>query len=179
MIILLNKLHDLLDSQNIWHRTFAVKRNEFLKRGGTMDTNLYFIVTGSVRMFVDDGIEEKTLRFGYEGNFIGAIDSQLTEKPSPIYIQALKETRVKSVLKEDLDNLKKHSSEALTLWTQILESLVYQQMEREYDLLTQSPTERYQRVLKRSPQLFQLIPHKYIASYLRMTPETLSRIKKS
>ena len=52
-------------------------------------------------------------------------------------------------------------------------------MERELDLLTSSPHERIQRVLKRSPQVFQEIPAKYIASYLRMTPETLSRILNS
>jgi len=63
-------------------------------------------------------------------------------------------------------------------WQRILEQLIYQQFEREIDLLTASPVERYKRVLARSPQLFQEIPGKYIASYLRMTPETLSRIKK-
>lgn len=67
---------------------------------------------------------------------------------------------------------------SLLLWKQILELLVYQQMEREIDLLTYSPQKRYERVLQRSPQLFQEIPSKYIASYLRMSPETLSRLKK-
>ncbi len=57
--------------------------------------------------------------------------------------------------------------------------LIYEQLEREKDILIHSPRKRYERVLKRSPQLFQEIPHKYIASYLRMSPETLSRIKKS
>lgn len=65
------------------------------------------------------------------------------------------------------------------LWNKILEYLILQQMEREVDILLASPKERYERVLRRSPQLFQEIPHKYIASYLRMTPETLSRLKKS
>lgn len=71
------------------------------------------------------------------------------------------------------------SQENIKMWQLILESFVLQQMERERDILTSSPMERYSRVLKRSPQLFQEIPNKYIASYLRMTPETLSRIKKS
>ena len=60
----------------------------------------------------------------------------------------------------------------------MLGELIYQQMERERDILTSSPLERYKRVLSRSPQLFQEIPNKHIASYLRMTPETLSRLKK-
>ncbi len=51
--------------------------------------------------------------------------------------------------------------------------------EREIDLLTQSPQERIERIRKRSPQVFQEIPHKYIASYLRMSPETLSRLLNS
>jgi len=67
----------------------------------------------------------------------------------------------------------------LSLWLKISEQLIYQSMEREVDILTHSPLERYKRVLARSPQLFQEIPGKYIASYLRMTPETFSRVKKS
>lgn len=69
--------------------------------------------------------------------------------------------------------------EYIALYNQLLEQLVLQQMEREQDLLINSPEERYRRVLQRSPQLFQEVPHKYIASYLRMTPETLFRIKKA
>ena len=71
------------------------------------------------------------------------------------------------------------SSENQQIWISMLEDLVLQQIEREKDILTNSPKERYNRVLKRSPQLFQEIPNKYIANYLRMTPETLSRLKKS
>ena len=76
-------------------------------------------------------------------------------------------------------NLIESSDENIKVWHIILGDLIFQQMERERDILTSSPLERYKRVLARSPQLFQEIPNKYIASYLRMTPETLSRIKKS
>lgn len=73
----------------------------------------------------------------------------------------------------------KQSPERFQSWLQILEQLVYQQLERERDLLTSSPAVRFKRVLDRSPLLFQEVPNKYIAAYLRMTPETLSRLKKS
>ena len=62
---------------------------------------------------------------------------------------------------------------------EVMHGLVQSLMEREIDLLTLSPRNRYNRVLERSPQLFQHIPLKYIASYLRMTPETLSRLRNS
>ena len=74
-----------------------------------------------------------------------------------------------------LDNNK----ELKASWIQILGVLLLDSMEREIDILTKSPQARYQRVLNRSPRLFQEIPNKYIASYLNMTPETLSRLKKS
>ena len=85
---------------------------------------------------------------------------------------------VKVITKTQVDNFLKIETNRI-LWTAILENLVLQQMEREIDILTSSPKERYQRVLKRSPQLFQEIPNRYIANYLRMSAETLSRLKKS
>ena len=95
------------------------------------------------------------------------------------YIQAIKKSTVKVISKETFMAFINSSPENLKIWLEILEDLVLQQIEREKDLLIQSPRERYERVLKRSPQLFQEIPNKHIANYLRMTPETLSRLKKS
>ncbi|WP_369801343.1 hypothetical protein [Tenacibaculum finnmarkense] len=65
------------------------------------------------------------------------------------------------------------------VWNVFLNDFMYQQIEREIDLITYSPQKRFNRIFKRSPKLFQEIPQKYIASYLRMAPETLSRILKN
>jgi CRP-like cAMP-binding protein len=159
-------------------KTITIDRNEFLKVKGSIDTKLYFVESGSLRIFVLDDYEEQTIRFGYKDNLIVALDSFLTGKPSDLFIQAIKRTVLKVVTKEQIDNFLKIESNK-NLWTSILEKLVVQQMEREIDILTNSPKERYQRVLKRSPQLFQEIPHRHIANYLRMSAETLSRLKKS
>lgn len=159
-------------------RIKVLSRNEFLKKGGVTDQNVYLIQEGSIRVFVCDGVEEQIIRFGYAGNIIVALDSYLSGKPSALYMQAIKRTLVKVIPKAELDNFLKEDTNKL-MWIAILENLVLQQMEREIDILTSSPAQRYERVLRRSPQLFQEIPHKHIASYLRMTPETLSRLKKS
>ncbi len=159
-------------------KEITIDRNEFLKVKGSIDTNLYYIESGSLRIFVLDDYEEQTIRFGYKENLIVSLDSFLTGKPSDLYIQAIKKTVVKVVTKEQFDKfLEKENNQ--NLWTKILENLVLQQMEREIDILTNSPKERYERVLKRSPQLFQEIPNRHIANYLRMSTETLSRLKKS
>ncbi|GAA4144622.1 Crp/Fnr family transcriptional regulator [Sphingobacterium kyonggiense] len=159
-------------------KKMTIDRRGFLKVKGSVDTNLYFIESGSLRIFVLDEHEEQIIRFGYKENLIISLDSFLTGKPSDLYIQAIKKTIVKVVTKEQIDKYLKNENNQ-KLWIKILENLVIQQMEREIDILTNSPRERYERVLKRSPQLFQEIPNKHIANYLRMSAETLSRLKKS
>jgi CRP-like cAMP-binding protein len=159
-------------------KNILLERNEFLKVKGSVDTNIYYVESGSLSVFILDDCDEQIIRFGYQGNLIVSLDSFLTEKPSAFYIQAIKKTTVKVITKQQLTQFF-YKEENNKLWTKILENLVLQQMEREVDLLTNSPKERYLRVLKRSPQLFQEIPNRYIANYLRMSPETLSRLKKS
>lgn len=176
---IISSLVQKIDQQNLWEKEIILKRNEYLKVKGTIDTNLYYVKSGSLRIFLLEEEEEQTIRFGYKNNLIAALDSFLNDQHSDFYIQALKQTTVKQLSKKEYLNFIESSSENKKIWNEILKNFVLQQMERERDILTISPLERYRRVLKRSPQLFQEIPNKYIASYLRMTPETLSRIKKS
>ena len=172
-------LIETIEKNNLWEKEVEISRNEYLKVKGSIDTNLYFIKEGSLRIYLIDDFEEHTIRFAYQNNFIVSLDSFITEKPSDFYIQALKKTNLKIIKKATFESLINSKTEFQNIWIKILEQLILQQLERERDILTSSPIERYKRVLKRSPQLFQEIPNKYIADYLRMTPETLSRIKKS
>ncbi len=169
----------LASHPEVFTSELELKRNKYLKVKGTTDTNLYLVKSGCLRVFIEDEFEEHTIRFGYEGNFIAALDSYINDGPSPFYIQAIRQTELRIITKTDFENLINSKQEYLKVWHQILGLLIYQQLEREVDILTYSPAERYKRVLERSPQLFQEVPSKYIASYLRMTPETLSRLKKS
>ena len=159
-------------------KTITIDRNEFLKVKGSIDTNVYYVESGSLRVFVLDDYEEQIIRFGYKQNLIVSLDSFLTGKPSDFFIQAIKKTVLKVITKQQFDIFLQTEANRV-LWTKILENLILQQLEREIDILTNSPKERYQRVLKRSPQLFQEIPNRHIANYLRMSAETLSRLKKS
>ncbi|WP_326983086.1 Crp/Fnr family transcriptional regulator [Chryseobacterium sp. MYb264] len=170
---------EILLNSGIFSEERKLKRNEYLKISGSIDTQIYFIKNGSVRIFITDQNEERIIRFGYSGNIVVSLDSFLSGKPSEFFIQAIKKTDVLVASKKDFYRFIKSNDENLKLWTLILEDLVLQQIEREKDLLMNSPKERLERVLKRSPGLFQEIPSKYIANYLRMSPETLSRLQKS
>jgi len=175
----MDEIYNKIEAEGLWEDLPTLSRNEFLKVKGSKDTSLYFVVEGCLRIFVEDEFEEKTIRFGYFHNYIAALDSFISEQPSEYYIQALKKTTVRKIGKKNLMKLIYSDEKYVHFWIEALEQLVFQQLEREKDILTSSPRERYLRVLKRSPILFQEVPHKYIASYLRMTPETLSRMKKS
>lgn len=160
------------------NKTITIERNEFLKVQGSIDTNLYYIESGSLRIYILNEYEEQIIRFGYKENIIVSLDSYLTGKPSDLIIQAIKKTVIRVVTKKQIEEFLQEESNR-NLWIKLLENLVLQQMEREIDILTSTPKERYERVLKRSPQLFQEIPNRHIANYLRMSAETLSRLKKS
>ena|SRR5688500_12279722 len=157
----------------------VLTRGEFLIREGDVEKNLYLVETGALRVFYLTEFEELTIRFGYEGSFITSLSSFIKGTPSEFYIDAIRKTSLKVISKDSLMKLVNENQESLQQYVFLLESLITQQIEREIDLLIASPTERLSRVLQRSPNLFQEIPLKYIASYLRMTPETLSRIRNS
>lgn len=172
-------LYSLFEANNLFTKELYLNRNEYLSTSGTIDTDIYFIKEGSLKVYVINNGEEQIIRFGYQNNIIVSLDSFLSGKPSDFYIQAIKKSIVKVISKADIMAFLNSDPIYLKLWIAILEDMVLQQIEREKDLLITLPKERYERVLKRSPQLFQEIPNKHIANYLRMKPETLSRLKKS
>ena len=145
---------------------------------GTQDSNLYRVELGVLVSCREVSGTQQYMRFGYAGDYIMSIDSYLTGGPTAYTLLALRKTEVAVAdpgryaawLKADAEHAR--AVEAARDW------LLLGLLEREVDLLTTSPEERYQRVLARSPRLFQEVPAKYIANYLRMTPETLSRLKK-
>ncbi|MCP9751160.1 Crp/Fnr family transcriptional regulator [Ferruginibacter sp. HRS2-29] len=156
-----------------------ISKGDFLTREGEVERHLYYIVSGAVRAFLLTEHEEQIIRFGYKGSFINSLSSFMSGSPSPLYIEAIRKTVVRVISKEALENIIYENEESMKGYIALLETLAVQQIEREIDILTVSPSERLKRVLKRSPTLFQEVPLKYIASYLRMTPETLSRIRNS
>jgi CRP-like cAMP-binding protein len=63
-------------------KTITLERNEFLKVKGSIDRNVYYVESGSLRIFISDEYEEQIIRFGYKDNLIASLDSFLTGKPS-------------------------------------------------------------------------------------------------
>jgi len=166
-------------SRPLFTEEIVLKRNELLHSAGTVNTKVYFVTEGSLRIFHQNDSEFNTIRFGYSGSLFASLDSFFSGKPSVYAVQAIKLCRLKVMKKADFMEFIESNYQNLLLWNSVLSYTINTLLERELDLLITSPFERYERVRQRSPRLFQEIPHKYIASYLRMAPETLSRLQKN
>lgn len=177
--LLLKRMNSMEALLTLIYKRKTLQRGELLKKEGSIDTHVYYIEEGSLKIYFMDGIHEQIIRFGYRTNLVVALDSFLEDKPSPLIIEAIKKVTIGIIPKQRIMEFFAERREQQQLWINILQSLVMQQLDREMDILTTSPEERYRRVLQRSPQLFQEVPNRYIANYLRMSAETLSRLKKS
>lgn len=158
-------------------KTFS--KGTLITREGDVEKNIYFISTGAVRLFYLTEYEEQIVRLGYDGSMINSLASFLSGRPSEFYLEVIRKTTIKILSKDQVYQLVNENEIHLQQYLKLMENLVVQQVDREIDLLITAPAERLERVLARSPNLFQHIPLKYIASYLRMKPETLSRIRNS
>jgi CRP-like cAMP-binding protein len=158
-------------------RPLKLKRNDFLISKGDVEQHLYYVVRGSMRICYPNVKEEICVGFAYNNNLICSFPSFIRQKPSDYFIQALVGTELMAIRRKDFYHLFDLHPKIERAWRHLEEAALMGMIEREAELLTFTPEQRYRRLMKRSPHLFQIIPKKYIASYLRMSPETLSRIK--
>jgi CRP-like cAMP-binding protein len=160
----------------LWKHKRALKRNDFLIRQGETETNLFYVIEGSMRIYYPHQDEEICVGFAHDHNLICSFPSFIRQLPSDYFIQALAKTDVISIHRNDFYGVMENHRAIEKAWRMLEEDALLGKIERETEMLTFTPEERYLRLMERSPHVFRNIPRKYIASYLRMTPETLSRV---
>ena len=146
---------------------------------GKICNNAYFIFEGSVRYYnLVDG-EEITGQFFFEGAWYSDYESFLLEVPSEQTIEAIENTRVAILSKRDLNKLFIELPK-FERFGRLMAENAFVGLRKRTDTLTQlSATERYLQLCKNRPKVIKRIPQKYIASYLSIKPESLSRIRKN
>jgi CRP/FNR family transcriptional regulator, anaerobic regulatory protein len=153
------------------------KKEEHLTTQGETESYIYFILEGGVRNYYLFEGEEYSFDFHLAGSFANSYMSFLLQEPSTINVQALFATKTIRLHYTDVMRLYKESFTFNTLGRIITESLYIRRTKRELSFITQSAKERYETLLSRNPELVQQIPQKYIASYLGIKAESLSRIR--
>ena len=152
-------------------------KNEMILREGETCTNIYWVVKGLVRQFYYKNDKELTEYMATENNIVMCIESLFREMPTHLQIKALEPTILIALPKAELEAVAMKSVNIQILYRKILEeSLILSQIRADM-LRFESAQDRYQKLIKRQPQLVLRAPLVYIASYLQMTPETLSRVR--
>ena len=169
--------HDELDMLESILVPMKFAKNEFILREGEISTNIFWIVKGLVRQFYFKNDKELTEYMATENNIVMCIESLFREQPTKLQIKALEPTILIALPKADLEAVAMKSVNIQILYRKILEeSLILSQHHADM-LRFASAQDRYQKLVKNQPQLVLRAPLVYIASYLQMTPETLSRVR--
>jgi CRP-like cAMP-binding protein len=169
--------HDELDILESVLTPMKYAKGELILAEGDTCTNIYWIVKGLVRQYYYKNNKELTEYMAAENTIMMSIESLFKEKPSMQIIQALEPTVIYALPKKELEAVAMRSVNIQILYRKILEeSLIISQLRADM-LRFESAQDRYQKLVKSSPQLVLRAPLVYIASYLQMTPETLSRVR--
>lgn len=171
--------HDELDVLESILVPMKFQKGEVILKEGEVCTNIYWVVKGLIRQFYIKNGKELTEHLAIENSICMSIESLFREQPSHMQIHAIEPTIIFALPKDRLEREAVRNTNIQMLYRKILEeSLILSQVKA--DMLRFEPApERYAKLVKRSPQLVLRAPLVYIASYLQMTPETLSRVRSS
>ena len=156
-----------------------VKRRQYILQEGDFCKHNTFVLEGCFKMyFVDDNGKEHNLQFAIENWWIGDIGSFHNEEPSKLYIEAIENSVILQIKKEDQLRLFVDYPKFNRIFRMLAENAMVGLQQRTIQNISSTAEERYLDFLKRYPQFFNRISNVQIASYLGVTPEFLSAIRK-
>jgi CRP-like cAMP-binding protein len=161
------------------HRRIITKKSVFIKVN-QIENHISFIESGIVRLFIPKDNPEKEITFGFcfKNQFVSAYDSFLTQSPSNYQLQALTETVMLSISYKDLQSVYKSTQIGNLIGRLTAEDLFLIKSKREQNLLNLNAEQRYLKLFEERPELLKSVPLKYISSYIGVTAQALSRIRK-
>ena len=169
--------HDELDLLESILVPMKFAKGAMVLNEGEVCKNIYYIDKGLLRQFYYKNDKELTEHLGVENTIVMCIESLFREEPTHLLVEALEPTIIYALPKQRLEQVALHNVNIQILYRKILEeSLILSQVRA--DLVRfESAQDRYKKLCKLMPQVVLRAPLVYIASYLQMTPETLSRVR--
>lgn len=177
-------IHPLSDNE--WNEfaegfsTFQAKRKITLTTVGETEKHLYFVTEGVQRAFyLTDGDKEATLVFTYPFSFSGVADSLLLQTPSKYYFETLTQSSFIRTSYTQVEMLMKKYHNFETLIRKAVSFSLAGVLERQIELQCFTAEEKFKTLFKRSPHLLNMIPHKYLSSYLGIDATNFSKLLRS
>ncbi|MFQ3576999.1 MAG: Crp/Fnr family transcriptional regulator [Cytophagales bacterium] len=155
----------------------AYKKDEIIKAQNTTEKYFYFIIQGSVGIFLWKENNFVCLDFAFDNQFCSDYMSLLTKQATPLQMSALEHTQLLRMTANDYDLITQEGIGKVIRLVAAEMSFVGKQ-QQQIELLTKSAKERYEILLKQFPDIQNRIAQNHIASYLGITPQSLSRIRR-
>ena len=169
--------HDELDILESVLVPMKFAKGEIILKEGDVCEHIYYVERGLTRQFYFKNGKELTEHIGVEHSIVMCIESLFKEKPTYLQLEALEPTLVYAMPKHRLEEVALHNVNIQILYRKMLEeSLIISQVHADM-LRFETAQDRYLKLCKQSPQVVLRAPLVYVASYLQMTPETLSRVR--
>jgi CRP-like cAMP-binding protein len=153
------------------------QKKDLILEEGQVENYIYYNIKGCVVLLINDNGNEVSKGFSIDNSYFSSYHSFLTRKPSRISVLAIEDTLVERISYDDLQKAYNISIETQRSGRLIAEGLYIEESQRVISLITQSAEDRYLNLIKNKPMLLQRIPLKYLASYLGITPVSLSRLR--
>lgn len=164
------------DFASIW-QPFSAKRKTVLTAAGETEKYLYFVTEGVQRAFyMDEDGKESTIVFMYPYSFSGVADSFLLQQPSRYYLETLTKSEFIRTTYHQVQELADRYHNFEKLLRKATNYTLAGALERQIELQSFSAEKKFRTLLKRSPHVLTLIPHKYLASYLGIDAATFSKL---
>ncbi len=158
-------------------KPFSTKRKEILTYSGTVEKNLYYIIDGLQRMYyLDEDGREATILFSYSGNFGGVLDSMMSQRASKFYYETLSPSVFLRASFQQIELLIQPRPAIEILLRKGLIGAFSGVLERLVELQCFSSEEKFRQLLKRSPHILQIVPHKYLANYIGIDASNFSKL---
>jgi CRP-like cAMP-binding protein len=161
-----------------YYKPLKLKRNEVLLSEGDLSRRMFFVVKGCLRVyFIKEDGTEVTRRIVFENAFTTTLVGFITGQPSREFTQAVEATSLLYIERENFYSL----LETIPVWEkyyrQYLEYAYVNNTNRLMSFITLDATEKYRQLLEENPEIVRRLPNRIVASYLNISPETLSRLK--
>jgi CRP-like cAMP-binding protein len=159
------------------HKT--IKRKEFLLKQGEISRTDNFIIKGCLRMYtIDDSGVDQIIMIGVEDWWIDDLYSFLTGSPATYFIDALENTEVLQITKNNLDKLFERVTKFERFFRIIFQNFIISQFKRIDQSLSYTAEQKYLEYIRKYPHIHQRVSQKQISSYLSITPVFLSMLRK-